>query len=134
MTEELDKVGPGLRGLMGNMGWLMVDRIVRMGMGLFVDWKELWCEGCCTMGSQSLPSSTCYRSMPGDPYGGVAVVVEYRSGDGQLFQRPTFVSSSIEPLFGDDPFDWRVHKIVLLQICERSADRVLVVYVVLVLQ
>jgi PST family polysaccharide transporter len=32
----LDKVGPGLRKIMGNMGWLMVDRVVRMGMGLFV--------------------------------------------------------------------------------------------------
>jgi PST family polysaccharide transporter len=36
MTKELDKIGPGLRRIMGNMGWLMVDRVVRMGMGLFV--------------------------------------------------------------------------------------------------
>ena len=36
MTRELDKIGPGLRKIMGNMGWLMVDRVVRMGMGLFV--------------------------------------------------------------------------------------------------
>jgi polysaccharide transporter, PST family len=33
---RLDKIGPSLRKIMGNMGWLMVDRIVRMGMGLFV--------------------------------------------------------------------------------------------------
>lgn len=36
MTKELDKIGPGLRKIMGNMGWLMVDRVVRMGIGLFV--------------------------------------------------------------------------------------------------
>lgn len=36
MTNELNKVGPGLRKIMGNLGWLMVDRVVRMGMGLFV--------------------------------------------------------------------------------------------------
>jgi PST family polysaccharide transporter len=36
MTRELDKIGPGFRKIMGNMGWLMVDRVVRMGMGLFV--------------------------------------------------------------------------------------------------
>jgi polysaccharide transporter, PST family len=36
ITQELDKVGPGLRKIMGNMGWLMFDRVVRMGMGLFV--------------------------------------------------------------------------------------------------
>src|ERR1035437_8498193 len=36
MTKELDKIGPGLRRIMGNIGWLMVDRVVRMGMGLFV--------------------------------------------------------------------------------------------------
>jgi len=36
MTKELDKIGPGLRRIMGNMGWLMLDRAVRMGMGLFV--------------------------------------------------------------------------------------------------
>jgi PST family polysaccharide transporter len=36
MTRELDKISPGLRTIMGNMGWLMVDRVVRMGMGLFV--------------------------------------------------------------------------------------------------
>ena len=32
----LGKIGPGLRKILGNMGWLMVDRVVRMGMGLFV--------------------------------------------------------------------------------------------------
>jgi polysaccharide transporter, PST family len=36
VTDKLDMVGPGLRQVMGNMGWLMVDRVVRMGMGLFV--------------------------------------------------------------------------------------------------
>jgi polysaccharide transporter, PST family len=36
VSKELDKIGPGLRKIIGNMGWLMVDRIVRMGMGLFV--------------------------------------------------------------------------------------------------
>ena len=36
ISKELDKIGPGLRKIMGNMGWLMVDRVVRMGMGLFV--------------------------------------------------------------------------------------------------
>jgi len=36
LSEQLDKIGPGLRRILGNMGWLMVDRIVRMGMGLFV--------------------------------------------------------------------------------------------------
>jgi PST family polysaccharide transporter len=36
ISTELDKLGPGLRRIMGNMGWLMVDRVVRMGMGLFV--------------------------------------------------------------------------------------------------
>ncbi|WP_433984565.1 flippase [Tunturiibacter empetritectus] len=36
IARESDKIGPGLRKIMGNMGWLMVDRIVRMGTGLFV--------------------------------------------------------------------------------------------------
>jgi polysaccharide transporter, PST family len=36
MKSELDKIGPGLRKIIRNIGWLMVDRIVRMGMGLFV--------------------------------------------------------------------------------------------------
>lgn len=36
MIQELDRFGPGLRKIMGNMGWLMFDRVVRMGMGLFV--------------------------------------------------------------------------------------------------
>ncbi len=36
LSSELDKIGPGLRKIMGNMGWLFVDRFVRMGMGLFV--------------------------------------------------------------------------------------------------
>jgi polysaccharide transporter, PST family len=36
ISKELDKIGPGLRKIMGNMGWLMLDRVVRMGMGLFV--------------------------------------------------------------------------------------------------
>jgi len=29
-------MGPGLRKIVGNMGWLLLDRVVRMGMGLFV--------------------------------------------------------------------------------------------------
>ncbi|MBB5057287.1 PST family polysaccharide transporter [Granulicella aggregans] len=33
---ELNRVGPGLRKIIENMGWLLVDRFVRMGMGLFV--------------------------------------------------------------------------------------------------
>ena len=36
VARELDKIGPGLRKIMGNMSWLIVDRIVRMGLGLFV--------------------------------------------------------------------------------------------------
>ncbi len=36
LSRELDKIGPGLRKIIGNMGWLFVDRFVRMGMGLFV--------------------------------------------------------------------------------------------------
>jgi polysaccharide transporter, PST family len=32
----LGNVAPGLRKILGNMSWLMFDRIVRMGMGLFV--------------------------------------------------------------------------------------------------
>ena len=33
---ELNKIGPNLRKIMGNMGWLMMDRFVRLGFGLFV--------------------------------------------------------------------------------------------------
>jgi PST family polysaccharide transporter len=36
MTKELDKISPGLRKVIDNIGWLMVDRVVRLGMGLFV--------------------------------------------------------------------------------------------------
>ncbi|MGC2614807.1 MAG: flippase [Terracidiphilus sp.] len=36
ISRQLDKIGPGLRRILGNMGWLMVDRVIRMGMGLFV--------------------------------------------------------------------------------------------------
>jgi polysaccharide transporter, PST family len=36
ISRELDKIGPNLRKIMENMGWLFVDRFVRMGMGLFV--------------------------------------------------------------------------------------------------
>ena len=36
ISRELDKIGPNLRKIMGNMGWLFVDHFVRMGMGLFV--------------------------------------------------------------------------------------------------
>jgi PST family polysaccharide transporter len=34
--KQLDKISPGLRRILGNVSWLMVDRVVRMGMGLFV--------------------------------------------------------------------------------------------------
>lgn len=36
VSKELDKIGPGLHKIIGNMGWLMFDRVVRMGMGLFI--------------------------------------------------------------------------------------------------
>lgn len=36
ISEQLEKMGPGLRRILENMSWLMVDRVVRMGMGLFV--------------------------------------------------------------------------------------------------
>jgi polysaccharide transporter, PST family len=36
IARKLDNIGPGLRKIIGNLGWLMVDRIVRMGTGLFV--------------------------------------------------------------------------------------------------
>jgi len=36
ISKQLEVIGPGLRRILGNMGWLMFDRIVRMGMGLFV--------------------------------------------------------------------------------------------------
>jgi PST family polysaccharide transporter len=36
ILEKFDRVSPGLRKIIGNMGWLMMDRVVRMGMGLFV--------------------------------------------------------------------------------------------------
>jgi PST family polysaccharide transporter len=36
LSGEFDKLGPGLRRIIGNTGWLMVDRLIRMGMGLFV--------------------------------------------------------------------------------------------------
>ena len=36
ISKQMERMGPGLRRILGNMGWLMVDRIVRMGMGLFV--------------------------------------------------------------------------------------------------
>jgi PST family polysaccharide transporter len=36
ITEKLNQLGPGLRKIIGNTGWLMFDRVVRMGMGLFV--------------------------------------------------------------------------------------------------
>ena len=32
----LSRLGPGLRRILGNMGWLLLDRVVRMGMGLVV--------------------------------------------------------------------------------------------------
>lgn len=36
LSTKLDKVGPGFRRVAGNTGWLMLDRVVRMGTGLFV--------------------------------------------------------------------------------------------------
>jgi PST family polysaccharide transporter len=36
MIAQMNKIGPSLRKIISNMGWLMVDRVVRMGMGLFV--------------------------------------------------------------------------------------------------
>ena len=36
VSRQLKKIGPGLRRVLGNIGWLMVDRLIRMGMGLFV--------------------------------------------------------------------------------------------------
>jgi PST family polysaccharide transporter len=36
ISTQLKNIGPGLRRILGNMGWLMVDRIVRMAMGLIV--------------------------------------------------------------------------------------------------
>jgi polysaccharide transporter, PST family len=36
LSKELDRIGPGLRRVIGNLGWLMVDRVIRMGTGLFV--------------------------------------------------------------------------------------------------
>ena len=36
ISRRLEHIGPGLHKILGNMGWLMVDRIVRMGTGLFV--------------------------------------------------------------------------------------------------
>ncbi len=32
----IGKFSPGLRSILGNTGWLMADRVVRMGMGVFV--------------------------------------------------------------------------------------------------
>jgi PST family polysaccharide transporter len=34
--KQLDKISPGFRRILGNVSWLMVDRVIRMGMGLFV--------------------------------------------------------------------------------------------------
>jgi PST family polysaccharide transporter len=36
ILRQSGKIGPGLRGIIENMSWLMVDRVIRMGMGLFV--------------------------------------------------------------------------------------------------
>jgi polysaccharide transporter, PST family len=36
ISRQLERIGPGLRKILENMGWLMVDRVVRMGMGLVV--------------------------------------------------------------------------------------------------
>ncbi len=36
ISSQWNKIGPGLRKILANMGWLMVDRVIRMGIGLFV--------------------------------------------------------------------------------------------------
>ena len=36
ISREMNRIGPGLRKILQNVGWLMVDRVVRMGMGLFI--------------------------------------------------------------------------------------------------
>jgi PST family polysaccharide transporter len=36
LSREFERISPGLRKIIGNTGWLMVDRVVRMGMGLVV--------------------------------------------------------------------------------------------------
>jgi PST family polysaccharide transporter len=36
LRSQWDKTGPGLRKILGNVGWLFIDRALRMGMGLFV--------------------------------------------------------------------------------------------------
>jgi len=36
VTGRFDRVGPGVQRIIGNMSWLMLDRIVRMGLGLVV--------------------------------------------------------------------------------------------------
>lgn len=36
ISRQMDKIGPGLRKILENLSWLMLDRVVRMGMGLFV--------------------------------------------------------------------------------------------------
>jgi PST family polysaccharide transporter len=36
LSRHLHKIGPGLRKILGNFGWLLVDRVVRLGLGLVV--------------------------------------------------------------------------------------------------
>ena len=36
MQQMLERLTPGLRKILGNAGWLMADRVLRMGMGLVV--------------------------------------------------------------------------------------------------
>lgn len=36
ISDQLAKIGPGLRRVIENMSWLMVDRVIRLGMGLVV--------------------------------------------------------------------------------------------------
>lgn len=36
ISDATQKIGPGLRRIIGNMGWLLLDRVVRMGMALVV--------------------------------------------------------------------------------------------------
>jgi hypothetical protein len=44
LSERLPKLTSGLRKIIGNTGWLIVDRVVRMGMGLLVGvWRVTRC-------------------------------------------------------------------------------------------
>jgi PST family polysaccharide transporter len=36
VSHQLDRLGPNLRKIIGNTGWLMIDRVARIALGLFV--------------------------------------------------------------------------------------------------